>query len=379
MRREREEEVKVLLCIMPTSNPIRKEILQALDESIIPALWRQEVPLGYVAPPLEFPREINARLISKTVPRADRGNVDFPLQARWPRANLHSSFYPYFGFIYEGAADERTLITSAQSTKFNLAKGVYAIRWEAPGVLLFPPGAAHNSGSAIFWEDPEPILSMKILRISLGAELLMHTHVNDGAGQRYISHSLQINDSAIFSLAALFVEELQNARSGEQSSAQALLLAMMLRLQKDLRSGHAKIANTSRSPVPSAEAFPLGDRAGDVGREAAIFIQMHLHEPLSLPVIAEKVDLSATHLNRLFRRVYGVSVMRYVLIQRIAASKKILKTGRENIEEISQLVGFKRANLFCRAFRHETGLTPSRFRRQMRHDKSTSDVPDDCN
>jgi hypothetical protein len=74
---------------------------------------------------------------------------------------------------------------------------------------------------------------MKILWMSWGAELLMHTHVNDGFGQRHISHSLQISDPGIFSLSGLFVEELQNTRLGEQNAAQAILLAMMLRLQKN--------------------------------------------------------------------------------------------------------------------------------------------------
>lgn len=364
---------------MPSPNLIRKEILRALNDSIIPALWRQAAPLGFVDAPMEFPSEIKARLISRTVPRAENENVDFPLQTRWPKSNLHSSFYPYFGFIYEGIADERTLITPKQAAQFNLTKGVYAIRWCAPGVLLFPPGVARSGGDPTFWEADGKAPPMKILWISIWSELLIHTHINDGAGHRRISHSLQIKDQGILSLTGLFMEELKNTRTVEQGSAQALLLAMMMRLRKCLQMGHAKIANTSRSPVPVAEAFPAGDRAGTVGRDSAIFIQMHLHEPLSLSAIAQHVHLSSAHLNRLFRRVHGVSVMRYVLMQRIAASKEILKAGQENIEEISQLVGFKRANLFCRAFRQETGLTPGQFRRQSRRDISSSSVQNDHN
>jgi len=33
---------------MPLSGPIRKEILRALEDHIIPSLHRQEVPLGFV-------------------------------------------------------------------------------------------------------------------------------------------------------------------------------------------------------------------------------------------------------------------------------------------------------------------------------------------
>jgi AraC-like DNA-binding protein len=63
--------------------------------------------------------------------------------------------------------------------------------------------------------------------------------------------------------------------------------------------------------------------------------------------------------------------MYYVRSQRIAAAKNILENGIENIGEIAQLVGFKRANLFCRAFREDTGLTPGQFRRNAKRDKST--------
>jgi AraC-like DNA-binding protein len=90
-----------------------------------------------------------------------------------------------------------------------------------------------------------------------------------------------------------------------------------------------------------------------------------------LPAIAQKANFSPAHLNRLFQRIYGVSVMYYVRSQRIAAAKNILENGIENIGEIAQLVGFKRANLFCRAFRENTGLTPGQFRRNAKRDKST--------
>jgi len=349
---------------MPSPTPIRKEILQALDEHIIPALWRQATPLGYVAAPFDFPPGIHARLINPVVPRAVRANVDFPVQTRWPRANLHSNHYPYLGFLYEGAADERTLITTAQAAQFHLVKGIYAIRWHAPGVLLFPAGVAHSGGEPTFWEDTAPMPSMKILWISLWTELLLHTHINNPRGQRSISHSLQINDPAAITLARLFLQELEDANATDQRSATAILLAMMLRLQKSLRASQSKIANTARSPLPPGSAL-LGERAREACRDVAIHIEMRLHEPLSLPGIAQSVHLSPAHLNRIFHRLHGIPVMRYVRARRIAAAKDILKQGDENIAEIAQLVGFKRANLFCRAFRQETGLTPGQFRRQM--------------
>jgi AraC-like DNA-binding protein len=352
---------------MPIPNPIRKEILAALENHIIPALWQRKVPLGYVTPALLFPPDISTRVICKTVPRPDAENPDYPTQTRWTRAKLHATFFPYIGFIYEGSADERTVVTAAQAAKYHLVRGIYAIRWQAPGVLIFPPGTPRNGGDTDLWQSDEPPPpQMKILWLSVWSEISIHTHLKDVGTPRRISHSLQVNDRQAIALAGLFLEEAKTTTANEQDTARAILLAIMLRLQKSLRHGPPKIANTSRSPLPLPEAIPPSESAARMCRNAAIFIQMRLHESLSLPRIAQEVGLSTAHLNRLFRRTYGLTVMNYVRGQRIAAAKKILAAGPENIAEIAALVGFKRTSAFCDVFRRETGLTPNQFRRQAR-------------
>ena len=41
-----------------------------------------------------------------------------------------------------------------------------------------------------------------------------------------------------------------------------------------------------------------------------------------------------------------------------------LKTGQQNIEELSDMLGFADRHSFTRAFRRWTGLAPTEFRRQ---------------
>jgi AraC-like DNA-binding protein len=356
---------------MPSANHIRKEILLALENHILPALWRPNLSIGNVAPPLDFSGKINARLLKSSVPRRDTSDIEFPLQTRWPSADMHSSHFPYLGFLYEGVADEKTIVTAEQAAKHHISKGIYAIRWHAPSALVFPPGAPRRGGGEItFWEGPQPVPPMKILWISIWSELLIHTHSNDG-DNRHVSHSLHINDPSTIALSGLLVNELQSATVENQQVSQAILLAMMLCLHRNLLITRPKLGNTSRSPIPALDSPFPGEHASETCRDAAAYIQMHLHESLSLSDIASQVHFSPAHLNRLFRRLYGISVMRYVRTQRIAAAKNILKNGPENIAEIAQLVGYKRTNLFCRVFREEEGLTPSQFRRNARRDKST--------
>jgi len=355
---------------MPFAPRIRKDILKALDKHIIPALWKQQIPLGYVAPPLQFPSGISKRLINARMPRPDTEPPEFPVQERWTKAKLNSTYYPYLSFIYEGIADERTLITAAQAKQHSINKGMYALRWQAPSALLFSPGAPRNMGSKAFWEDSNAHPSItKILQLAFSDEILVHIHVENALQTEEHSHSLQIKDVSLISLASLFHEELRRLPTGNQDTAQAVLLTLMLRLRDYLHSHSASIANTSYSPV--ALAKPSSERNVTTWQKANSFIQMHLHEQLSLPLIAQKVAISPAHLNNLFHQFSGTSVMRYVRQQRIMAAKEILAERHESIKEIAVMLNFKNSAAFCSVFRHETGLTPKQFRRQATQHKST--------
>ncbi len=355
---------------MPTPGPIRKEILSALENSILPAMWEKKFPIGYITPELKFPAGITVRHIDRTVPRQEIHNVDYPLQTRWPRANMHSSYLPYFGLIYEGVIEARTLVTQTQAKLHHQEKGIYAIRMEAPGMCIYPPGVARDGGEIDFWTDATmPRAEMRSLWGSLHSqlgELLLHTHIRDANGQKHISHSLQISDPTVVSLSNLLIQETPRTPTENQDYPQAILLTLMLRIQKVLSTSQVKIANTSRSPIPSPKTDMTGEDTEEICRNCAIYIQMHLHEQITLPQIAKQADFSTAHLNRLFQQYYGVTIMRYVREQRIAAAKKILEAGPENVAEIAALVGFKRASAFCDIFRRETGLTPSQYRRKAR-------------
>lgn len=358
---------------MPTPGPIRKEILSALENNLLPALRRQEVPIGYITPALRFPAGITTRLLTHVVPRHETKNVDYPLHTRWPRANLHSSHLPYFGLIYKGALDARTLITGKQAIARQSVKGIHAIRLHAPAMLIYPPHAARDGGDIDFWQDPTVKPSeMGSLWGSFHPELrevLIHTHIRNARGERHISHSLQLCDPSIAALCTLLLQEMPKSLEGKQEYSRAVLLALMEGIYKILGSSPGKIANTSRSPIPHSKTNVTETHSQETCRNSAIYIQMHLHEPITLSQIAQHAGLSSAHLNRLFQQHYGVTLMRYVRQQRIAAARKMLEFGPENVAEIASLVGFNRASAFCDVFRRETGLTPSGYRKKVRRNQ----------
>jgi AraC-like DNA-binding protein len=100
---------------------------------------------------------------------------------------------------------------------------------------------------------------------------------------------------------------------------------------------------------------------GPVG-EAADYILKRLDGPLRLGAVADAVGYSERHLERLFRKVFGMSVWRFVVQSRIHAASRALTQSDRTITQIALAYGFCDASAFSRAFRAVTGLAPKEYR-----------------
>lgn len=95
-------------------------------------------------------------------------------------------------------------------------------------------------------------------------------------------------------------------------------------------------------------------------------MEEHCAEVFSLESLALEYGFSQSYLSHLFKRITGTSVMGYLQSCRIAAAKKQLTETALSIGTVAGLCGFGDASNFTRAFRTQTGTTPSAFRRQYR-------------
>ena len=87
-------------------------------------------------------------------------------------------------------------------------------------------------------------------------------------------------------------------------------------------------------------------------------------ESFSLDELAEKYNISVSHLSHCFKRITGSSVMGYLLQCRLSAAKKMLTHSRSTVSEIVDACGFSDSSNFSRTFKENTGLTPSDFRKK---------------
>lgn len=97
------------------------------------------------------------------------------------------------------------------------------------------------------------------------------------------------------------------------------------------------------------------------------FITIHLHEKLTLEIVAEAAGLSPCHLSRVFKKEVGMSIVDYVQKERIEAAKHMLLNSDETLAAISQYLYFSTQSYFIRIFKKYTGMTPGKYRRDNRN------------
>lgn len=93
-------------------------------------------------------------------------------------------------------------------------------------------------------------------------------------------------------------------------------------------------------------------------------LEHHLAEAVTLDELTGLTDLSASTLNRAFRRAVGLPPLAYHLRLRIRRAGDLLRTTDLSITQIADRTGFDDANYFARQFRRAMGLSPSAYRKR---------------
>jgi AraC-like DNA-binding protein len=92
-------------------------------------------------------------------------------------------------------------------------------------------------------------------------------------------------------------------------------------------------------------------------------IELSMAAGLSVASLADQVDLSPAHLNRLFRQHTHVGTLQYVLGRRIERATHLLKHTTLPIKTVAREVGIKDLQQFNKLMRHRTGQPPRAVRR----------------
>lgn len=350
---------------MPFVPQIRKQILQALEQHILPVLARDKVVQIVSQPPFLYPQ---VHSYYKDMPFLENLQPG-PLQPSytWKKEQMSAGRSPYLMFVYRGTMQytigiTRQMAREMAAKNFDVQKGGITLHLPGPACLYQMPLIPGENGQQPFHVHCE---SASLLALNLWEnEILAHV-ATSSAGGVDCSHSLVFKDPVLVQMARLYRTELEESTPDDTSAPQALLYVFFSRMRRLLKTREIPLSNTSWAKEVQRQV--QGEtRREQLCLEAMRHIEKNLQTSLSWEAIAAELKISPIYLNVIFQEALGTSVMRYVTQRRIEAAKQILAESNEALKDVSQLVGFASAPSFSNAFKRATGLSPQQYRRQYR-------------
>lgn len=93
-----------------------------------------------------------------------------------------------------------------------------------------------------------------------------------------------------------------------------------------------------------------------------IWMEVNISKELSVGSISLRSGYSQWHFQKLFYKVTGYSIAKYIRLRRMTIAAELLKSTKAEIANICFSVGFNDHRSFCRCFHNHFGVTPSRYR-----------------
>jgi AraC-like DNA-binding protein len=110
-------------------------------------------------------------------------------------------------------------------------------------------------------------------------------------------------------------------------------------------------------------------------RLARRFLNRYYDTPITIEQLSREAALSPYHLIRLFRRIYRQTPHQYLVQQRIAGAKELLRTTDLPITEICFAVGFESLGSFSTLFSKVAGISPSAYRLRVQATAKPAYIP----
>ena len=95
------------------------------------------------------------------------------------------------------------------------------------------------------------------------------------------------------------------------------------------------------------------------------YIHMHIEEPITVPDVADSVNLTRCYATTIFTKSTGMSPKDYIQNCRLTRARHMLESSSLTIAGIAYSCGFKQCESFIRAFKKRYDITPSDYRKKF--------------
>lgn len=149
----------------------------------------------------------------------------------------------------------------------------------------------------------------------------------------------------------------------EQETLGAHSTDMILSLLQILLITLLRESDSAADKLQSANSI---NSENEIIRSAMQYISTHVREKLSVPTVANSVDVSASYLTALFHKHLQISPGEYIRRIKLQESKQMIRQGSMNFTEISDALQYSTVHHFSRQFKEKFGITPTEYAKSVR-------------
>ncbi len=116
---------------------------------------------------------------------------------------------------------------------------------------------------------------------------------------------------------------------------------------------------------PESEVIFLRENESSEGITALAisFMKENVCNKISVGKICEHVHYNKSHLFSTFKKQTGSTVMQYFTRLKVEKAKELLRVGKLNVNQISEMLAFDSPNYFTKTFKKITGYSPLQYKK----------------
>lgn len=133
--------------------------------------------------------------------------------------------------------------------------------------------------------------------------------------------------------------------------------------QEELCSYLSASAVTVALKIHRAAAKQAEQTHYQLGIRTQMYLDRHYLENLTLDSIAQAMEVSKYHLDRVFLATTGCTPVQYITRRRLAHAQTLLASTQQTVQHIAEQCGYTNYNYFTSLFRRNVGITPREYRK----------------